>query len=322
MNFQRVVIIFLVIVAALLSGCKKKSDTAVEIEKKVAEKQAVDCSMFIPPWGEEFWEDWGRRNGDEFEAWYTDIIPKMSKVTEADIKACSHLDNIFLGFSNLKTLDIFKDMKHLRKLDLRFSANINDLTPLKGLENLEFLSIWKTNVTDLTPIANLPKLKRIDAKMTAVSDISMLSKMKSLESIDLLQSKVNDASALKDIDTLKDILYCSTDLQDLSPLYPKAEQIEYMDLCNTKFRDFESIKKFRNLKRLKVWGLPITDASIFSGMEDLWELDLWSTKITDLSPIYNLRKLKRLVIIDLKIAPEQLEQIKKNNPGIEIVDKL
>jgi Leucine-rich repeat (LRR) protein len=321
MSFNKVAIIFLIFAAVLMSGCKKNVEKA-DVEKKVEEKQAVDCSMFVPPWGEEFWEDWGRRNGGEFEAWYTDIIPKMSKVTEADISACSHLDNIFLGFSTLKTLDVFKDMKHLRKLDLRFSSNINDLTPLKSLENLEFLSIWKTNVTDLTPIKDLPKLKRVDAKMTAISDISMLSRMKSLESIDLLQSKVNDASALKDIDTLKDILYCSTDLEDLSPLYPKAGQIEYMDLCNTKFRDFESLKKFKNLKRLKVWGLPITDASIFSGMEDLWELDLWSTKITDLSPIYNLKKLKRLVIIDLKIAPEQIEEIKKINPGIEIVDKL
>jgi hypothetical protein len=317
---------FLIFVAAVFmtvsfSGCKKSADKN-EATSKIEQKPVVECSIFIPPWGEEFWEDWGRKNGEKFEAWYTDIIPKMSKVTENDIKACSHLDNMFVGFSKLTSLEVFSDMKHLRKLDLRFSPDIKDLTPLKGLENLEFLSIWKTAVTDLTPLSDLPKLKFIDAKMTGITDISMIGKIKSLEAIDLLMTKVEDVSVLKDVQNLKDVLLCSTPVSDISSIYSKAEQISYIDICNVKFTDFEKIRMFKNLRRLKVWGLPIEDASIFSGMEDLWELDLWSTKITDLSPIYNLRNLKRLVIIDLKIDPKQLDEIKKNNPGIEIVEKL
>lgn len=321
MSLKKVAIIFLLVIAALVSGCKKNVQKEENVQK-VDEESAVDCSMFVPPWGEEFWEDWGRKNGDRFEAWYTEIIPKMSKVTEAQVKACRHLDNIFLGFSKISSLDVFSDMKHLRKLDLRFSSAINDLSPLKNLENLEFLSIWKTAVIDLTPIVDLPKLKAIDAKMTGISDISMLSKMSSLESIDLLQTKVSDISSYNNLKTLKEVLLCSTAVKDISVVYPIADQITYIDLCNTNFTDFDSLRKFKNLKRLKLWGLPIKDMSLFSGMEDLYELDLWHTEVSDLSPIFNLKNLKKLVIIDLKIKPEQLEQIRKNNPGVEVVEQL
>ncbi|MGI6393763.1 MAG: leucine-rich repeat domain-containing protein [bacterium] len=321
MNFKKIGVIFLLSAVLVFSACKKQ-EKAPEITEKNSQKETVDCSMFSPPWGEEFWESWGKANPDKFESWYNEIIPKMSKVTEEDIKKCSHLDNFFVGFSKIESLEVFKEMKHLRKLDLRFSTEIKDLTPLKGLENLEFLSIWKTGVTDLTPIAGLPKLKAIDAKMAEITDVSMVDKMKSLESIDLLMTKVSDVSVFGNMPTLKEVLVCSAPVTDISMVYPIAEQITYLDLCNTKFSDFEALKRFKNLERLKLWGLPIKDASLFSEMENLWELDLWNTQIEDLSPIFNLKKLKRLVVIDLKIEKSQFEEIKKNNPEIEIVEKL
>lgn len=323
MLLKKIPFIFLIIAVLLsLNGCKKwwqNSDDAEKTEKK----QDADCSMFIPPWGDQFWESWGKKNPDKFEKWYVDIIPKMSKVTLDDIEACKHLDNFFLGFSNIKTLEPFSEMKQLRKLDLRFSPEIKDLTPLKNLENLEFLSIWKTGVTDLAPISKLPKLKTIDAKMTEITDITPLKTLTSLESIDLLRTKIEDISVFKELKNLKIVVLCSIEnISDISVLYPIAEQITYLDLCNTKFTDFESLRKFKNLERLKLWGLPIKDASLFSGMENLWELDLWNTKISDLTPLFNLKNLKRLVIIDLEIDSEQIEKIKENNPGIEIVESL
>jgi len=321
MFFKRFsMVLLLILLAVSFYGCKKfrqSSDAAAEVEQK----HEVDCSMFVPPWEDEFWESWGKENPDKFEDWYVEIIPKMSKVTLDDIKACSHLDNFFLGFSNIDTLEPFAKMKQLRKLDLRFSPEIKDLTPLQGLDKLEFLSIWKTAVTDLNPISKLPVLKTIDAKMTAITDLTPLKTLSSLESIDLLQSKATDIDVLKELPNLKEVVLCSMPIEDISVLYPKAEQLSYLDLCNTKFTDFEALEKFKNLERLKLWGLPIEDASLFSGMENLWELDLWNTKISDLSPIFNLKNLKRLVIVNLKIDQKQLDTLKENNPGIEIVEK-
>ena len=321
MILKRLVTVFtILLVSSAFISCKKEAAKAPSVEIKVDNK--VDCSPFTPPWGYGYWEDWGKANPDKFEPWYVSVIPKMAKINGDTIEACSHLDNFFIGFSKLTSLEAFSRMTHLKMLDMRFSQQITDLKPISGLKDLEYLNIWKTGVTDLTPIVKLPNLKRIDAKMTAIEDISMLKDMKQLESIDLLQTKVKDVSVFKELPNLKEVLLCSTEVADISVVYPIAEQITYIDLCNTKVRDFENLRKFKNLQRLKVWGLPIADASLFSDMKDLYELDLWNTKITDLSPLFKLKKLKRLVLVGLKVDEKQVETIKKNNPGIEIVRKL
>jgi len=322
MVLKKFAVLFTILLLSIsFVSCKKEADKNVpKVEIKV--ENNYDCGVFTPPWGYGYWEDWGKANPEKFEPWYVSVIPKMAKVTGNEIESCSHLDNFFIGFSKLRNLEAFSRMTHLKMLDMRFSQGIKDLKAISKLENLEYLNIWKTAITDLTPIVKLPKLIRIDAKMTAIEDISMLKDMKQLESIDLLQTKVKDISVFKNLPNLKEILLCSTEVPDISVVYPIAEQITYIDLCNTKVRDFENLRKFKNLQRLKVWGLPIKDASLFSEMEDLYELDLWSTKITDLSPLFKLRKLKRLVIIGLKIDKKQLEILKKNNPGINIIEKL
>jgi len=314
----------LIVTALLFSffSCTKSEQEKPKKKVEIKVENKFDCGVFTPPWGYGYWEDWGKANPDKFEPWYVSVITKMAKISGDEVEACSHLDNFFIGFSKFKNLEAFSRMTHLKMLDMRFSQEIKDLKPISNAKELEFLSIWKTGVTDLTPIVKLPKLKRIDAKMTALEDISMLKDMKQLESIDLLQTKVKDISVFKDLPNIKEILLCSTQVKDISVIYPKADQITYIDLCNTQFKDFESLRKFKNLKRLKLWGLPITDASLFSEMKDLYELDLWNTKIKDLSPLFKLKKLKRLVVVGLKVDKNQLDTLKKNNPGIEIVEKL
>jgi len=315
-NRRNSFLILFLIFFLFFSGCKNsnKSESGKELKK--------NCNKFIPPWGDENWESWGKNHGTEFELWYGEIMPKMAKVTEKDISECSHIENMFIGFTKIKTLKVFSKMTNLRKLDMRFAGNIKELSPLKNLKNLEYLNIWKTEVTDLSPISELPKLKIIDAKMTPLVDISALKNLKTLESIDLLQTKVKDIKVFSNLKNLKEVLLCSTKVDDISSIYFIAEQITYIDLCNTAFTDFKSLKKFKNLERLKLWGLPVTDASLFSGMENLYELDLWNTEITDLSPIFKLKKLKRVVLVGLNIKPNQIETIRKNNPGIEIVTEL
>lgn len=332
---SKMILLTSVFICVSILSCQKSSETssvkkvesATKVEDKVKsdipkKKAPVDCAVFLPPWGDEFWELWGKAHPEEFEKWYGTTVPVMSKVTVDDIKKCGDMENVFIGFTKINSLDVFAKMKNLRKLDMRFAMNIKDLTPIKGLKNLEYLNIWKTEVTDLTPIIDLPKLKVIDAKMTPISDVSVLKDMQILESIDLLQSKVSDISPFANLKNIREVLVCSTKVNDLSPIYSKAENITYLDLCNTGFKDFKALAMFKNLQRLKLWGVKITDLSVLSNMKDLYELDLWNTAVTSLKPMYGLRNLKRLVIAGLNIDKSEIEVIRKNNPGIEIVTEV
>ncbi len=289
----------------------KKADTAAVIPE--------ECKKFIPPWGDDYWESWGKAHPAQFEKWYSDIMAKMKSVTVFDDKKCGMLDNVFIGFSAISDLSPFARMPKLKKLDMRFAGGVKDLTPLSHSQNLEYLNIWKTKVTDLRPIARLPKLKRIDAKMTEITDVTPLKTLKSLESVDLLQSKVSDISSLASLPKLHEILVCSTAVSDISAFYPIADRITYIDLCNTTFRDFDKFRLFSHLKTAKLWGLPIKDLSVLKNAKNLEYLDLWNSKVTDISPLFKLKKLNYLVLRGCNVPKKQINQLKKLNKGITIV---
>ncbi len=212
----------------------------------------ADCKKFMPPWGDEYWEDWGKAHGEEFEKWYMATMPAMKNITVADIEKCAHLDNFFVGFSKLDTLAPFAKMPHLRKLDLRFSAAIKDLTPLSNLTDLEELTIWGTDVTDLTPVKDLPKLRRLDAKMTKVSDLRPVAEMKNLVALDVLQAPVADIMPLAGHPAIAEVVLCSTKVTDITPPYDYAERVTYLDLRNTPITSLKPLEKLEKLETLIV----------------------------------------------------------------------
>ena len=59
-------------------------------------------------------------------------------------------------------------------------AQVNDLTPLANLKNLETLYLSDTPVSDVKPLANLTKLKRLILN-TQVSDVTPLTNLKNLK---------------------------------------------------------------------------------------------------------------------------------------------
>jgi len=310
------------VMALSLLGCTKEQPPVVQSEPAPVKEQIPppDCSKFVPPWGDEYWEDWGKAHGEQFEKWYMATMPAMKEVTAADIEQCAHLDNIFVGFSKIDTLAPFAKMPNLRKLDLRFAAGIKDLTPLAGLKNLEELTIWGTGVTDLNPIKDLPKLRRIDAKMTQISDLKPVAAMKNLFALDVLQSQVTDIAPLADHPALSEVVLCSTKVPDVAPLYGYAERITYLDLCNTLIPDVTVLTKFKNAQKLKLWGLPIKDAKLFSEMADLRYLDLQTTLIKSLKPLEKLEKLETVIVAKTKISKKEIARFKKIRPAVNVVE--
>jgi Leucine-rich repeat (LRR) protein len=304
---------------AIPTSKRAAAPAAPSTQKKVTLRQR--CSVFVPPWGEKHWETWGRKHPKKFELWYGKIRLQLRKADLSILPQCTHITSLFLGFSPIRDLSPLQKLTQLKKLDLRFARKVNDLSPLQKLSQLEYLNIWKTGVTDLTPIAKLPRLKRIDAKMTRIQDISPLKTLRSLESIDLLRTPVKEIKVFAHLPNLREVRICTTQVTRLDPIYPKAEQITYLDLCNTKFRRFRHLKKFKNLRALKLWGLPLRNARLFRQMKHLEVLDLWNTKVRDIRPLYSLKKLKKLVLIGLKVPPHQIKKIKQRIPGLKVITR-
>ncbi len=298
----------------------EKTESKVQNAKPV--EDAVEaCKIFEPPWGKKDWREWWLANPEKGEAWFTETPKKMKTVDPSIIARCTHLDDMLVAWLPMKDLKPFENLTQLKKLDIRFSLEVTDATPLKNLKNLEFLSIWGTSIADLTPLAGLNKLKEINARTTKIVDATPLEKMASLEKIDLLGTPIVDIAPLARIDRMTEILVCSTQVEDLSPLFPIAERLTYLDICNVPWRDFDKLKLFSNLETLKLWGLPIGDLSKLQSLEKLKELDLSGATFPSLTPLDKLKNLQKLWLIDSVVDADEIAAFKKAHPNIEVVEE-
>ena len=318
------IIFFLSACSPATSGTALQKDqnlqeVPVDIEAiPLQQEEATGCAVFVPPWGDEYWYDWWMAHPDQGQIWFESISDRMKQADLSIIPTCTQLTSMFVGFAGLKDLSLFSGLTNLRRLDMRISPDVTDLSPLSTLKNLEYLNIWGTGVQDLTPLIGLSKLTEIDAKMAHISDLAPLLKMKQLKRIDLLQCPVTDISILAQMPNITEILTCSTQITDLTPLFPVAQRITYLDLCNTPLRDLNMLKPFTKLKMLKLWGVPITDLSLLNHMKELEYLDLAKTPVVSLAPLYDMKMLKTLIVTETKITQEEITNLHKQLPNVQV----
>lgn len=299
-----------------------KAIEEAKAEKKAAAAADDKCAVFVPPWGDGSWIEWGQQNPEAGEEWYDTIEEKMKKADLSVIPECKDLEYMFVGFSEMPDLTPLKGLTNLKRLDLRMMPQIKDLTPLEGLENLEYLNITGTGVEDLSPLAELTELVELEARMTTIKDLAPLARLPKLVSVDVLKCPVSDVTALAESPSLEKALLCTTDVEDIDPLKKIADRLTALDLCDSRFRDFEDLRDFPRLDFLRLWGLPIEDLTVLEGMTELEDLDLSKTPVKDLTPLHKLKKLKILRLLMVEIDPEQIEDLKKAVPGVEVMQKV
>jgi hypothetical protein len=187
-----------------------------------------------------------------------------------------------------------EDYKKITLLALDAKA-MSDLTPIKELINLQKLDLSGTKVSDLTPIKELTDLQRLDLSRTSVSDLTPLKELKGLQSLFLVGTKVSDLTPLKEITGLQSLVLMDTAVSDLTPI-KELTGLQLLDLSDTKVSDLTPLKELKNL-------------------QVLW---LDSTAVSDLTPLKELKGLAVLNLYGTKVSDEQVAELKKALPEIEI----
>ncbi|MCP4678194.1 MAG: leucine-rich repeat domain-containing protein [Deltaproteobacteria bacterium] len=314
------------------------------IEKKPSSPVSAEvmkaCEPFVPPWGSGSWTEWGQNNPEEGEKWYGSVEETMTGADLTVLPKCTHLENLFVGFSSLTDLSPLAGLSNLKRLDLRMIGKLEDLTPIAKLPKLEYLNITGTNVQDFSPLTELPALAEIEARMLKMTDAAPIAKMSALEKIDLLKTPITDVTPMASAAKLAHILICTTQVEDVTPLIPVQKRIRSLDVCGTKFSDFKQLGKFEHLTMLRLTKMPIQDLGVIAGLEKMEKLDIGGTKVTDLSPIrkmtemreldiselelkdlsplHRMKKLTKLYMVNSKVSAKQLEALKKAVPTVEI----
>ena len=107
------------------------------------------------------------------------------------------MEAVFRKKVSKKTGDFTED--DLRKIiALSFTdSQINDLSPVSGLRQLQILVLDNNQVTDLAPLSGLSNLEVLNLANNQITDLTPLKKLGSLKNLDLSNNQITDLMPLQ-----------------------------------------------------------------------------------------------------------------------------
>ena len=230
---------------------------------------------------------------------------KKTKATSLDLSRCDleRLPSELSEYVWLKELDLgvneelsdlspLKGLLNLQVLNVAYTL-VSDLLPLKGLQNLQLFFVFHTPVSDLLPLKDLQNLQHLSVSSTRVSDLLPLKDLQNLQHLSVSSTRVSDLLPLKDLQNLQYLSVFSTQVSNLSPL-KSLQNLQYLSVSSTQVSDLSPLKELINLQELYVSYTPISDLSPLKELINLQELDVSSTQVSDLSLLKELINLQKL----------------------------
>jgi len=136
--------------------------------------------------------------------------------------------------------------------------------------------------------------------------------------LDLNRSGISDLKPIKELSSSQLLYLRGTQIRDIETIMG-FKSMQGLDLSNTQVRNLEPIKGLRNLQFLYLRGTQVSDLEPIKGLSNLELLDLSDTKVGNLEHIEELSSLKLLVLVKTKIADEQVKELRKALPKVQII---
>lgn len=139
------------------------------------------------------------------------------------------------------------------------------------------------------------KIKELYISDRDVYDIALLSKLTNLEELEFHDVKVRNLEPIANLTNLKELRLRRLPAGNLQPL-----------------------KNLKNLKKLRLYEMPVRDIEPLRNLTKLEEISMYDVDVRDLDALFNLKNLKVLRLIYVSVNPEQVEQLQKALPELEI----
>lgn len=137
------------------------------------------------------------------------------------IKSILGLLSLDISNTLINNISLLNDLIFLQRFNCSFNTNINDLSPIKKLTNIDFLSCSFTSIYDLTPIVNLTKLEILFCSDTLIEDLSPIDYLSEIVAIDVSNTNIEDLSIVNwsKKKYLSEIVLYNTKIYSLKPLF-------------------------------------------------------------------------------------------------------
>lgn len=157
------------------------------------------------------------------------------------------------------------DLANVRSVNIA-DGKVDELDPciFPKMTSLKHLYLGPGELDDLTPIENLVQLEGLRASINKVSDLKPLSKLTLLDRLDLGRTAVMDIAPLANLAKLTELQLDDTSVRDLAPL-SKCKLLQRLSIKNTPVTSVAPLKDLKDLRFLYVQGTAISDLNTLDG---------------------------------------------------------
>jgi Leucine-rich repeat (LRR) protein len=311
-----VVLLLIISAMVVILHTQNQPDPASEaiIRRLAAEQFYVETGIYKEP---------NDLTGEEFAK-----IKKL-QIHHVEIKDIRFLEKL----TNLQSLDIqlisypvpgwMTELAKLGIFDLKKRFAL-DLSPIKKLQNLQFLLIY-TDVKDIEPFSALTNLKDLCFINNNVSDLEPIKELKNLTELTLclpetinLQKVVSDLSPLENLSKLELLKLDGSSIYNIKPL-AGLSNLKELELYTPHVSSIEPLKVMNNLRYLRIHNASVSDLNPLKELKNLETLTLRNTPVTNLEPLKTLTSLKSVDIISCNIEKKQIDDLQKALPDLWIL---
>jgi internalin A len=185
-------------------------------------------------------------------------------LVEADISTLSTIKADGMGITNLAGLE-----KCVSLASLELAKNkIKDLSPLKDLKIVQFLTLNDNQIEDITPLGG----------------------MKSLQYLELSRNKVKNIEPLTNCTNFASLYVSQNQITDLTPAF-KLKRLATLYADGNKIKSIEGVNQLKYLTSLSLSDNEISDLKPLVGMTSMYSgLYLERNKIKDLAPLVEMAR--------------------------------
>ena len=237
----------------------------------------------------------------------------------------------FVGDQQIKSIVGLEKAVNLKQLTISGNPDdskgaLRDISPLKGLKNLELLRLSHNDIIDISPVEGLTNLKHLFLSHNQIKNIDAVKNLTNLESLDFARNigeeRISDISAIANLTKLKLLGLSDTNIPDISVL-KNLVNLEIFMANDSKIEDISVLKNTKNLKILYLDKNKITDVSVVKDLVELTELYLRNNNISEID-FSKLTKLSDVNVQGNKISDysslEKLTALKYVNLSKQNVD--
>lgn len=223
-------------------------------------------------------------------------ISKLENIEWLVLRNCGITDEM------LADID-FSKLDNLGYIDLSYNAELSDISPLEGLDQLfDTLCVDYTGVRDFSAISQLSG-NYLSAVGNGIDDLSAIL-CQDLFTLDLSDNEISDLSLLTTLPTVQNLYLANNKISDITPI-GQCEGLTYMDLSGNNISDISPLASCTELYSVNLSNNKITSLESLSDCKELTSIDVSGNELTNLDGLEQSIELSSLYAKDNKISDIQ-----------------